>query len=281
MEHTGMTERILILGNGYMGRAFSAECQRRGLEFFVATRAENRYDDPACFYDMLSAPGKPTLVINTAAWCPAPSVDLCKHDPGRAVEANALLPLMLAKACALFRVPLCHLSTGCQFDEQKEYEETNPPTRGWNGYCGTYVGSKNLGERLLSDFEQVYILRLRLPFDEFDHPRNYLTKLASFPKVFDHVNSLTHRGDFVKAALDLWKLRASFGTYNLCCEGQVTARQLVMGMMARGMIKKCPDIVLSETTGCRLSVEKLKAAGVKVRHVEAAVLEALENWKKA
>ena len=274
-----MTERILMLGNGYMGRAFSAECQRRGLEFCVATRENNRYDDPECFYDMLSAT-RPTLVIGAAAWCPVPSVDLCKHDLGRAIEANALLPLMLAKACERFGIPFCQLSTGCQFDEKKEYEETNLPTRGWQGYCGTYVGSKQLGEKLLADFEQVYILRLRLPFDEFDHSRNYLSKLASFPKVFDHVNSLTHRGDFVKAALDLWRLRAPFGTYHVACEGQVSARTVMMGMLSRALVKYCPEFVESETAGCRLSVEKLKAAGVKVRHVDEALQEALDNWKK-
>ena len=276
-----MSERILILGHGYMGRAFVEECSERNLCFDVATREENRYDDAECLYDMLAAPAKPSLVINTAAWCPVPSVDLCKHDPGRAIEANALLPLRLAKACELFGIPLCHLSTGCQFDEQKEYEETNLPTRGWNGYCGTYVGSKQLGEKLLADFEQVYILRLRLPFDEFDHTRNYLSKLASFKTVFRHTNSLTHRGDFVKAALDLWKLRAPFGTYNVVNPGFITAQGLVHRMIDFGIMAKEPEFSSNETTGCKLSTAKLLAAGVKMRDVQEATMDAVGNWRKA
>lgn len=275
-----MTEKLLILGaSGYLGSAFVRECEQRGLEFYAAHLADDCYGDHPGLSTLMEQE-KPTLVINCAAYIPSPTVDACKDHPFETWLSNASLPCLLAMTCQDYNVPLMHLSTGCLFDQQREYTEDDVPTRGWQGYCGFYVGTKIAAEQIVSKIPQHYILRLRLPFDEFDHPRNYLSKLASFKTVFDHVNSLTHRGDFVKAALDLWKLRAPFGTYHVACEGQVTARQLMMGMLSRGMVKLCPDIVEHEMTGCRLSVAKLKAAGVKVRTVEEALEESLDNWKK-
>jgi 3,5-epimerase/4-reductase len=276
----GVSEKIMILGaSGFIGSAFVRECEVRGLDFYAAHLNRDHYDDKGCLEEMLDEEG-PTLVINAAAFIPSPSVDACKDHPFETMATNVTLPAMLAQVCWKHGVPLAHLSTGCLFNEDREYSETDEPTRGWSGYCGFYVGTKIAAEQIVSKIPQHYILRLRLPFDEFDSPRNYLTKLAGFESVFDHVNSLTHRGDFVKAALDLWALRAPFGIYNVVCEGQVSARQLVLGMMTRGLIKHCPEFGHSETTGARLSVEKLKSAGVKVRTVEAALVEALDNWKK-
>ena len=48
--------------------------------------------------------------------------------------------------------------------------------------CSFYSGSKALGEEILSKFEKVYTCRLRIPFDEFDSNRNYLSKIQRYDK---------------------------------------------------------------------------------------------------
>ena len=68
---------------------------------------------------------------------------------------------------------------------------------------------------------------MRIPFDEFDGARNYLSKVQRYAKVYDNVNSISHRADFVKACLDLWERRAPFGTYNVTNPGFVTTRHVV------------------------------------------------------
>ena len=45
--------------------------------------------------------------------------------------------------------------------------------------------------------------------------------------MYDNVNSISHRADFARACLDLWKRRAPFGTYNVTNPGFVTTRQVV------------------------------------------------------
>src|SRR5262249_1827206 len=93
--------------------------------------------------------------------------------------------------------------------------------------CSFYSGTKALGEEALAHAEQCYIWRLRIPFDEIDGARNYLSKVQRYAKAYDNVNSISHRADFARACLDLWKIRAPFGTYNVTNPGFVTTRRVV------------------------------------------------------
>src|SRR6266446_2437281 len=206
---------ILIYGShGYMGSALVAECQRKGI---LWKGGDRKVTDQKISLSELK------LVINAAAFIPSPTVDECKNNLDDAIDGNVVWPAVLSQFCRLQDVPIMHLSTGCLFDERHEYTEDMRPTRVWDGYCGTYVGCKLLAETNVRLNPKHYILRLRLPFDEVDHPRNYLSKLASFDRIFEHVNSLTHRGDFAKWALDLWQKKAPFGTYHMVNTDQISA----------------------------------------------------------
>ena len=132
--------------------------------------------------------------------------------------------------------------------------------------------------------------RLRIPFDAWDNPRNYLTKVQRYPKVYDNVNSLSHREDFVRACLDLWERRAPFGTYNVTNPGFVTTRQVVRLIEKILQPKRKFEFWASDEefykvaaktprSNCVLDVSKLLATGVKLRPVEEALLAALKDWK--
>src|SRR5207253_4985249 len=108
------------------------------------------------------------------------------------------------------------------------YTETDAPNFTFRSPpCSFYSGTKALAEEAIADLGQTYLWRLRIPFDESDHERNYLSKIQRYPKVYDNVNSISHRGDFVRACLDLWERRAPFGIYNVTNPGFVTTRQVV------------------------------------------------------
>ena len=62
--------------------------------------------------------------------------------------------------------------------------------------CSFYSGTKALGEEAIAGIGQSYIWRLRIPFDEFDSARNYLSKVQRYAKVYDNVNSISHRARF-------------------------------------------------------------------------------------
>jgi UDP-glucose 4,6-dehydratase len=158
--------------------------------------------------------------------------------------------------------------------------------------CSFYSGTKALGEEAIKDTGKNYIWRLRIPFDQFDNPRNYLSKLQNYSKVYQNVNSLSHRGDFAAACLDLWLRGAPFGTYNVTNPGFVTSSQVVE--MIRAILKPSRSFdfwkndeefyrtaARTPRSNCILDASKLLAAGVAMRPVERALTEALEQWRTA
>ena len=145
-------------------------------------------------------------------------------------------------------------------------------------------------EEAINGVGQVYIWRLRIPFDEFDNARNYLSKVQRYKKVYDNVNSISHRGDFVDACLDLWKRRAPFGTYNVTNPGFTTTRRVVEMIQRILRPNRSFEFWASDQefyqfaartprSNCVMDTRKLLEAGVKIRLVEEALEHALRNWK--
>jgi UDP-glucose 4,6-dehydratase len=312
---------ILLLGaSGYIGGAFAQELRRRKTGFLPLSRKEVDYSRFDRLLDFLRAE-KPEFVINAAGYTGKPNVDACELDQAGTLMGNTLLPQTIAQACAAADTPWGHVSSGCIYSGAKiskdgqiraEKDLTRPELNALvekspeqvHGYteadtpnfsfrdqpCSFYSGTKAMGEEAVAGIGQSYIWRLRIPFDEFDNPRNYLSKVQRYAKVYNNVNSISDRADFVRACLDLWQLRAPFGIYNVTNPGFVTTRHVV------AQIEKIlkPDrkfefwaddaefyrqAARTPRSNCVLDVSKLLATGVKIRSVAEALEDSLRNWK--
>ena len=314
---------ILLLGaTGYIGSAFATELQRRQWPFTPLSRAQLDYTR----FDLLLAhlrSQRPTFVINAAGYTGKPNVDACELDKHECLFGNAVLPGIVADACADAGVPWGHVSSGCIFSGAKittaettrlEKDLTRPDLRALvdstpaavRGFteadepnfsfrrepCSFYSGTKALGEEALQGNPHTYLWRLRIPFDEFDNSRNYLTKLQRYPRVYDNVNSLSHRADFARAALDLWERRAPFGTYNVTNPGFITTREVIAHIErilrpARPFTFWESDAEFYKTgaktprSNCVLDVSKLLATGVHIPPVHEALDYSLRHWQPA
>jgi dTDP-4-dehydrorhamnose reductase len=312
---------ILLLGaSGYIGEAFARELQRRKMDFIPLSRKLSDYSRFDLLLEFLQA-RKPEFVVNAAGYTGKPNVDACELDKAGTLAGNTLLPQTIAHACAAAGIPWGHVSSGCIYSgakisgngavrvekdmtkpelhalaEEKSaailgFKETDAPNFSFrNGPCSFYSGTKALGEEAMAGIGQSYIWRLRIPFDEFDNARNYLSKVQRYAKVYDNVNSISHRADFVKACLDTWGLRAPFGIYNVTNPGFVTTRHVVE--LIEKILKPARKFefwkndeefykVAAKTprSNCVMDVSKLLAAGVKIRGVEEALEDSLKNWK--
>ena len=250
---------ILLLGaSGYIGEAFARELQRRKTDFHAAVaqagglHALRRAAGISARRKSRSLSSTPPATPASRTWTPANWT-----RPTRWL-GNTLLPQTIAHACAAAGIPWGHVSSGCIFSGAKVdgeradargkgldpagsaragreiagaihgFTETDTPNFSFRDPpCSFYSGTKALGEEAIAGIGQSYIWRLRIPFDEFDNPRNYLSKVQRYAKVYDNVNSISHRGDFAQACLDLWERRAPFGIYNVTNPGFVTTRQVV------------------------------------------------------
>ena len=312
---------LLLGGTGYIGGAFRRELQRRNLPFRNLSRREVDYTRFDALLAFLKT-NQPEFVINCAGYTGKPNVDACETAKADTLVGNAVLPLTIATACAAADIPWGHVSSGCIYSGAKIVEngqvrvekdltkpelcalvehapacvrgftETDAPNFSFrDGPCSFYSGSKALGEEVIQGAGQGYVWRPRIPFDEFDHPRNYLSKLQRYTKVYANVNSISHRSDFARASLDLWEKRAPFGIYNLTNPGFVTTQQVVTLVQKHLRPAKRFEFWASDEefyrvaaqtprSNCVLDVTKLLAAGVIMRPVLEALEDALQNWRK-
>jgi dTDP-4-dehydrorhamnose reductase len=312
---------IILLGaSGYIGQAFEQELKKRHLPFTSLSRKQLDYSRFDALLNYLRQKN-PSFVLNAAGYTGKPNVDACEAARAETLQGNTLLPLTIAQSCVAAGIPFGHVSSGCIYSgahilekgssrvekdltrpELKHLPQTNVGAiRGFTETdepnftfrqppCSFYSGTKALAEEAIVHLGKNYIWRLRIPFDAKDNPRNYLTKVQRYPKVYDNVNSLSDRGDFARACLDLWERRAPFGTYNVTNPGYVTTRQVV-GMIQKVLQpKRAFEFWTSDEefyqfaaktprSNCVLDTTKLLATGVRMRPVEEALLAALKDWE--
>ena len=315
---------VLLLGaSGYIGQAFGKELSRRGIPFRPVTRKELNYADYRALRTALQKE-KPEFVINAAGFTGKPNVDACESRRGETIVGNVILAQTVAQACDAAGVRLGFVSSGCVYTGAKvrrecgtwavedrlteplvselldkrsdrvagftETDETNFCFAHNN--CSFYSGTKALAEEVMAGFPDFYVWRLRIPFDEFDGPRNYLSKIQRYPKVYQNWNSISHRGDYVVACLDTWLQKIPVGVYNVVNPGYISTREVVQKIQQRLKPAWKPEFWASDDefyrfgaitprSNCILEPGKLLKSGIRIRPLEEALEEALDRWVKA
>jgi dTDP-4-dehydrorhamnose reductase len=314
---------ILVLGaNGYVGQIFTAELRRREADFVPLTRRAVDYTDFDLLFDFVRK-SKPAFIINAAGHPGKPGVDACELAREETLFANTILPQTIAKVCLMTNTPWGHVSSGGIYSGAKvlgdgemtvernfnrpellrllvghpekicgftEWDEPNFSFR--HAPCNFYSGTKALAEEAIRGVGHSYLWRLGMPFNERDEPRNFLSRIQNYSKIYDGVNSLSHTDDFVRACLDLWERQAPFGIYNIVNPGAVTTRQVIE--MIQSMLKpnRRFEFMNDETefysvgnktlrSNAMLDASKLLAAGIKMRPVLEALEDALKKWRPA
>jgi dTDP-4-dehydrorhamnose reductase len=225
-----------------VGQAYQRSLSSRGVALRSVRRQDLDYTDSAVLTKALRTE-RPEFLINAAGYTGKPNVDACEVHKSECLFANAVLPGIIAQACAEADVPWGHVSSGCIYSGSRPdgsgFTEEDPPNFTFRqNNCSFYSGTKALGEELLTSYPNVYIWRLRIRFDHVDNERNYLSKLMRYQRLLDATNSISHLGEFVGATFACWEKGIPFGTYNLTNPGKVTAREVVRLIQASGVCRK-------------------------------------------
>jgi len=285
----------LLGGSGYVGQAYQALLRRKGVPFRNLRRAEIDYTNPAVLGDLLRRE-RPAFLINAAGYTGKPNVDACELHKAECLFGNVVLPGFIARACAEAGVPWGHVSSGCIYNGTRPngsgfHEEDTPNFTFRSNHCSFYSGSKALGEEVLAGAANVYLWRLRIPFNEIEHPRNYLTKLMRYERLLDAANSISQLDEFVAATFACWEQRVPFGTYNVTNPGAITTREIVELIRRSGVCTKEFRFFASEDefmrvaaktprSNCIMDSSKLAAAGIQLTEIHAAVERDLHRWRK-
>ena len=285
---------IILGGSGYVGQAYQEMFRERGIDFVSLARSELDYTDTASLLIYLREM-KPKFLVNAAGYTGKPNVDACETDKANCLFGNAVLPARIAEACAEAAVPWGHVSSGCIYTGSRPdgsgFTEEDPPNFTFRqNNCSFYSGTKALGEEILDKYKNVYIWRLRIPFNNEDNPRNYITKLLRYENLLEATNSISHLSEFASSSFACWEKQVPFGIYNITNPGEITTRQMVELIKAADVSDKdfkffdneadfMQSAAVAPRSNCTLDSSKLASVGIKMTPVTECVEDCLRNWQ--
>jgi dTDP-4-dehydrorhamnose reductase len=313
---------IFLLGaSGYVGGAFRRELTRRGLPHRAVSRTELDYSNFRLLLDALKSQ-PPRLVIHCGGFTGKPNVDACEDQRSETILGNIVLAQTVAQACDAAGVRLGAVSSACIYTGAKVqdeagawsiredlnapdlarllasrsakirgFDETDAPNFTFENGSSFYSGTKALAEKALLAFPSTYVWRLRMPFEERDHPRNYLAKLQNYPRLYQNWNSLSHLGDFASACVELAEADAPGGAYNVINPGYVSTQEVVAlirklrrpewePLFWRDDAEFYQQAARARRSNCVLEPARLTACGLKLRDVQTALADSLRQWTK-
>jgi dTDP-4-dehydrorhamnose reductase len=287
---------ILLLGSsGYVGSAFQNHLHASGLAFRALSLRAVASDKRTAFRESL-ARIEPSFVICAIGFTGKPNVDAAETRKLECVEANIVIPCMIAELCHQEGIPWGVVSSGCIYSgtrpDGKAFTEEDPPNFDFrHNNCSFYSGTKALAEEILEAYPNGYIWRLRIPFSEVDSPRNYLSKAMRFDRLLDVPNSISQIDEFTNACVECWQRRLPYGKYNVTNPGSISARELAEMLYSHGFRRdkefqffsnEAEFMRLAAKTPrphCLLDSSKIMSFGIPLTEIHEAIHWCLDHWK--
>jgi len=285
---------LLLGGTGYVGNAFQRILLSRGIEYRTISRSEFDYTSRDELIDLIRE-SNADFLINAAGYTGKPNVDACEIHKADCLLGNAVLPGTIREACEATNLTWGHVSSGCIFtgsrtDGSGFTEEDAPNFCFRTDNCSFYSGCKALGEECLEGSDNTFVWRLRIPFNNIDSNRNYLSKLIQYDRLLPATNSISQLDDFARCCLECWKQHVPFGTYNVTNTGSVTSQRVTELINQELKLNKNFSFFEDETefmlkaaktprSNCVMDNSKLRSTGIQIPDVEEAIVSSLRNWK--
>lgn len=219
--------KILVIGSeGQLGHELLIQGNNFGYEILPADLPELDITDKTQVKNRLEK-SQPSFVVNAAAYT---NVDKAETEQNLAFAVNRDGPANLAEICAMFKVPLIHISTDFVFDGKKSspYIESDPASP-----LSIYGISKEEGENEVRSRLKKHII-LRTAWLYGVHGQNFVKTMLRLGKekevinvVADQFGSPTSAADLAEAILNIIsKIKHSsdikLGTYHYCGLGITT-----------------------------------------------------------
>ena len=134
---------------------------------------------------------------------------------------------------------------------------------------------------LMPYMDKSYLLRIRMPFGDQDHPKNFLTKMKNYQKLISYDNSLSYMPDVANFAIACALGSIPKGIYNVCNPGHSNARDII-GMM--GIEKEFftedqfKQATVAARSNCVLSTDKIESV-FAIQDIKTALFKAITNLK--
>ncbi|RPA80508.1 NAD dependent epimerase [Ascobolus immersus RN42] len=244
---------------------------------------------------------RPTHVFNCAGVTGRPNVDWCESNKAATIRSNVIGALNLADLCDIEGIHLTVFATGCIYTYDKALGRPCPEGgrggewgRAW-GFkeeeVGNFGGSwysytKSRVEELMRAYENVLILRLRMPISDDLHPRNFVTKILGYECVVNIPNSMSILSDLLPLSVVL-ATHNETGVVNFTNPGCISHNEVLglfkevvrpgMGEWRNFSVEEQAKVLKAGRSNCCLSTERLEGLAGKYGVVVPEVQEGMRR----
>lgn len=279
----------IIYGRGWVSEFFAKEFQKRGLSYLFGEARVDNVDGLAHELDNL----KPTHVLGCMGRTHGPdkpNIDWLETRLPINLRDNLQAPLNLAIQCEQRKIHYTYIGTGCifefdadhlEFDHNTGFKESDRP----NFFGSGYSCVKGTTDMLLHQYPSVLNIRIRMPISHLDNPRNFVSKILSYPRLVNIQNSMTVLEDIVPAVVDCLIHRVQ-GTLNATNPGTISHNE-IMNMYKLYVdpsktwenfsVEEQAKILASGRSNNRLDTSRLESL-CQVAGIHAALERTLKNW---
>ena len=284
---------IIILGNGFIGlhlyNFLKEHNKNENFSICNISRAQVDYFDEIKLKKFIREIGNcydgaysQNIIINCSGFTGKPNVDQCETNKAECFDYNVKLPVHLSNFCCKNKCWLINISSGCIYTGyEKEFTEEDEPNFGfYSTQSSFYSKCKHIAEKLIQN-NFTTTLRIRMPFCDYDSPRNLLIKLLKYDNLVKFKNSLTSIDDlsfFVNKFIERQLYKSDPGIYNVTNPGAVDAAEIVSVLSKNNLINenwKFVDIenlnLKANRSNCVLSSEKLASMGLSLPDVNISL----------
>ncbi len=205
----------LIYGNGYLSSHLSPLLNAQILSNKITTESdlEDEHIDV------------PDVIVNMVGKTGRPNVDWCESHKEETYFANVTLVRMMAEHAKRHGIRLVHVSSGCIYEGDnhgKGWTEEDSP----NFERSFYSFTKAEAERILADYDNVLIVRPRMPIAGIPHARNLINKLLGYQEIIVVPNSITVIEDMCASLVQLITHDMT-GVYNMTNPTPLTHKDIL------------------------------------------------------
>ena len=282
--------KILFFGSkGWIGRQFCEYLNENNILYIESDlRADNEKDVEKEIKEY-----NPTHIISFIGRTYGDNFNTIDYleQPGKLVENirdNLYAPIILSILCERYNIHYTYMGTGCIFEYnisgKKNSEEDAP-----NFFGSSYSIVKGYTDRLQHMYSKNTLnLRIRMPIINYDHERNFITKITNYEYVCSVPNSMTVLHDMYPIILDMIKKNIT-GTFNMCNKGVISHNEILELYKTHVdndftwknfTIEEQNKILLSKRSNIELSTEKLYELYPNIPGIKTSIEKCMISYAK-
>jgi|UniRef100_A0A6C0CFG5 dTDP-4-dehydrorhamnose reductase len=205
------------------------------------------------------------------------------------IRDNLYSPVILSILCERYNIHYTYLGTGCIFSSDDPTTTSIDDDALPNFFGSSYSTVKGFTDRLQHMYSKNTLnLRIRMPIVNYEHNRNFLSKIFKYEKICSMPNSMTVLEDMFPVIMDMM-IKNTTGTFNLVNKGLITHNEILemykehidpSFVWKNFSVEEQNSVLLSKRSNTQLSNDKLYSLYPDIPDIKTSVEKCVIQYHK-